>query len=98
MTDEHEAKARAKELWNELSDKAFLNQDLNIIERHIAQALRDAAKVEWPSDLIKELIDNCEASTAETDISDERKAYRKDLLARAQWLRSKVEGKDDGNE
>ena len=61
--------------------KSYLNMDENYNEGF--KRGTEAAKVEWPSDLIKELIDNCEASTAETDISDERKAYRKDLLARA---------------
>jgi oligoendopeptidase F len=61
------------------------------LKKQLSEALQEAAKVEWPDDLIKELIDNCEASTAETDISDERKAYRKDLLARAKSRLKNVE-------
>ena len=74
-------------VWCGNYDRAFQTA-LELLTLYSEGKICEVVTVE--NGLIQELIDNCQASLAETDISDQKKAYRKDLFERAKALVDKI--------
>jgi len=64
----------------------FIADAKSVAKAYLALQPPPGDAVMVPLSILRELIDNCEASTAESDISDDRKNYRRGLLVRSRAL------------
>jgi hypothetical protein len=85
MTDKYQEKAR--ELFKEYYETPI--RDVNDFTRIVSQALRDAAKVEWPTPQELEISSKEFCNHVP---SVDKLSYEAGFIGCIAWLRSKVEG------